>query len=1291
MKSKNVSENQSTKKRQKALSLCFFSHSAGLGGAERTLLELTTELIEDYGVICTVILPEDGPLKKKLEAIGVFIHIVDYSWWYDSKILPDEQVTARCTNSAKNLLYSLKQVLCRINPDIVVTNTMSIPWGAIAASFLGKPHVWFIHEFGESDHGLKSFLPPNITLKAIKNLSTIILTNSEAVRKKLFPNVSKEKVLTVYQYINIPPTAIYQNENKYFTRANSTKLIISASVHEGKGQKDAILAVKKLVQRSRDIELIIMGHCTSRYAEYLKAIVKQKGLKSHVKLIGFKENPYPIMNQADIGIICSRNEAFGRVTIEGMLLKKPVIGTNRGGTLELIKDGFNGLLYEYSNYNQLADKIEYLIEHPEKARRLAENGYRFAKKTFTRNNFGGKIYKLLLNLKVKTNPEISFPDLRLEGPGLLDSLLTAAACKNQKIAALITELGSSLKAKDSQITELTNSLQDKVTQISRLEPQIQQIQQSIVMQLVNRYHKVMERVLRPGTRRRHYYELGLTGMRIILNAGCRSFWYKLKHWFSSRRNLQKLTGQSSSYQLWIAQNEPKAKELEQQKQELLSFTYRPKISIITPVWNPEAKWLKAAIESVINQTYDNWELCLADGNSTKPQVKQTLKDYTSKDSRIKVKFLPENKGISGNSNEALLLAAGEYVALLDCDDELAPFALFEIARLLNTDASLNIIYSDEDKIDIKGNRFDPYFKPDWSPDLLHSGMYTGHLSVYRRKFLLELGGFRSVFDFSQDYDLMLRASEKTKCIAHIPEVLYHWRAVPGSGAADGKAFAKTSYIAALQSAVKRRGYRAKAIIAPPPYHVNRIVYDPLDYPLVSIVIPTDDTHSIFSCIDSVIKKSSYPNLEIIVVTNSNLANILLQHYTSEPRIRVSTFDKPFNFSAKCNLGASEARGDFLLFLNCDIEVIESNWLEEMIGFFQRPEVGAVGPKLVYPDNTIQDAGLITGVRGFIGTAFHGQSKNSFGYFGYIQSTRNVSALSGACLLIPKQLFKSVGGFNEINTPIWHQDVDLCFRLREKRYLLVYTPFACLKHTAHVSIKKRGLLEQGWSSDLYLLKRWPSFISNDPYCTRNMYHFLCDDPIDYRIIVNEKIALGRAGRNILFANNDSAASAPATLTYRLASYLVQRGNFVTVVTPTRGKLVDKYKKEGIPVIIDGSVIENPFSSSATRRFLVGFDLVIISTIFSWRVVLASKQKNVPVLWLIYESDAEANLVKFNTDIIKAMNAADVVVFPSHLTAAPYKEFQKTDNFEVVPVETKSSEYEDRIWKIFSKRIDNLKVK
>jgi GT2 family glycosyltransferase len=744
-----------------------------------------------------------------------------------------------------------------------------------------------------------------------------------------------------------------------------------------------------------------------------------------------------------------------------------------------------------------------------------------------------------------------------------------------------------------------------------------------------------------GIIRRRLFEPVRRARAILREEGWRSLLFRA--W----RRLRGRASSDSRYAAWIARNEPGPEEVEAQRRECGSLAYRPKVSLIMPVWNPELRWLQRTIASVSDQTYDNWELCIADGGSTKAGVRETLDQCATRDPRIKVRFLTDNRGISGNSNEALALAVGEYVGLLDHDDDLAPFALFEVIKLLNADRSADFIYSDEDRVDVDGRRFLPFFKPDWSPDLLLSYMYTGHFTVYKRQLVLDCGGFRPEFDFSQDYDLALRASEKANRIIHIPKVLYHWRAAPGSAAGGGKGFARASNIAALASAVKRRGYDASARMIRPKWG-NRIRYNLAEAPLISIVIPTDKRENAIQCVDSILRNTDYLSFEVILVANSGLADALHERYRDEPSVRTAAWDKPFNFSAKCNLGAASANGSYLLFLNDDVAVSRGDWLEEMVQLFRRPEVGAVGPKLVFPDNTIQHAGLATGGRGLVSSPFWRWPADSLLYFHYIQNTRNVSALSAACLLVPKRLFESVGGFDDVNTPIMHSDVDLCFRIRQKGYLLVYTPFATLTHRFHQSLGRGGSAHRDMA-DLYLLKKWPAYVSDDPYYTQNMREYLEGPSWHQRLVVNGGEATDRRGKSILLVTPDLSVNGMGRLAYDLAVYLRNRGNYVAALSPVDGDLAPRFMAEGIPVIESPSIFSDPLEQET--RLVTSFDLIVTGVMALWKLLLTSKESGVPLVVLVHDSARlKKRLDEGDPDGAKLLGIADAVVFCSAREAA-----------------------------------------
>jgi glycosyltransferase involved in cell wall biosynthesis len=600
---------------------------------------------------------------------------------------------------------------------------------------------------------------------------------------------------------------------------------------------------------------------------------------------------------------------------------------------------------------------------------------------------------------------------------------------------------------------------------------------------------------------------------------------------------------------------------------------------------------------------------------------------------------------------------------LDHDDELSIDALYENVKLLNKHPEADLIYSDEDKIDIHGNRMEPFFKPDWSPQLLFSFMYIGHLSVYRKKLVEEVRGFRSAYDYSQDYDLALRITEKTNNIKHIQKVLYHWRSIPCSAAGGGKPYARGSNIAALKSALVRRGYDADVA----EYHfANRVKFNCKKYPLVSIVIPTDSTKNILQCITLLLENTDYPNFEIIAITNSNLCNSILNKYKENKRVRCHIFDKSFNFSLKCNEGASVSRGEYILFLNDDIEVVENKWIEDMVAVFGKGNVGGVSPKLFYENNTIQFAGMVSGVRGLVGTAFHCKPKDSYEYFNLIQCERNVSLLSGACMLVPKNIFKEVGGFDAVNTPIMHSDIDLCFRIIERNYELIYTPFVALRHIGHLSLKDMDKKQNNYKKgnvDIYILKRWGDYLSNDPFYTQRMRQFLHHDGVHYyKLVANRQNKKYFSAKNMLFVTHDLSLSGAPLLLYYLACHFKKRGHFITVISPEDGELAGKYEKYNIPLIIDSTIGKNPFSE--TKQFMASFDHIIVNTLVMYASIFAAKETNVPIMWIIHESLFGLKLVENNKRMVKAMKIANDVLFIGKETFSLYEEYNTENNFSVV---------------------------
>jgi len=604
---------------------------------------------------------------------------------------------------------------------------------------------------------------------------------------------------------------------------------------------------------------------------------------------------------------------------------------------------------------------------------------------------------------------------------------------------------------------------------------------------LNKIKKNIPELLFPyGTKRRITYNLWMVGCRVLVNEGLTPFCKRYKAYTNFKKETIK---KNQEYYFQRREKDKQKKNIDEINNEIMNFKYKPKISIIVPTWNTPKDILEKTITSVQNQLYTNWELCIADGNS-KSETKKILTKYEHQDKKIKLKLLNENRGISENSNQALSLATGEFIGLLDHDDELTNDALYEVVKLLQIHPEADLIYSDEDKIDIKGKRSDPFFKPDWSPDLLLSQNYLSHFGVYRKKIIDKINGFRKGYDGSQDYDLVLRFSEQTSNIYHIPEILYHWKIVPGSVASDPKAkeYAYINAKKALKDAMKRRNIPIECIknVRYPGHY--RIKYEIMENKKVSIIIPTKDNLKLLKkCIPSILQKTEYENYEILIINNQSRKDETLEYFQDikeNKKIKIINYNKPFNFSAMNNYAVRFVKGTYLLFLNDDTEVISNEWINAMLEHCQKKHVGVVGVKLLYPDNTIQHAGVILGIGGVAGHS-HKFIPNDFsGYFLKPHLIQNVSAVTGACLMIKKSLFKEVSGFDEKNLSISYNDIDLCLKIRKKGYLIVYTPFAELYHHESVS--------RGYATNLqtkrereFIKTKWKKIIENDPYYNPNL--------------------------------------------------------------------------------------------------------------------------------------------------------------------------------------------------------------
>ena len=554
-----------------------------------------------------------------------------------------------------------------------------------------------------------------------------------------------------------------------------------------------------------------------------------------------------------------------------------------------------------------------------------------------------------------------------------------------------------------------------------------------------------------------------------------------------------------SYAEWIARIEtPEFSDAEGIDTARRAFTHQPVIAVVMPVYHTAEAFLRRAIESVLAQSYPQWELCIADDASPEPHVRRVLEEYARNDPRIKVTFRSENGHISAASNSALALASGEYVALLDHDDELAPHALHFVAQAINHNRFAQIFYSDEDKIDEAGERLEPHYKADWNPDLFFSQNYVSHLAVYRRELLERIGGFRAGVEGSQDYDLLLRCLPHVNSagIVHIPKVLYHWRRLEGSTAygSGEKHYTTDAGIRALEDYFRSQGredVKVEGGLVPNTYRVRYPI--PRPEPLISLLIPTrDKVEFLEACVRSVLGKTSYPNLEIIIIDNGSAEAATHDYFrriqAEDSRVRVLPYPYPFNFAAINNFGVRHARGELVGLVNNDIEVISPEWLTEMASHALRPDIGCVGAKLYYADETIQHAGVIAGLGGVAGHSHKYFPRAASGYFHRLKIIQNLSAVTAACMVVRKSVYEQVGGMEEAGLGIAFNDVDFCLKVREAGYRNLWTPYAELYH---YESKSRGAEDtpdkvERFNNEADFMKvKWGAMLRCDPCYNRNL--------------------------------------------------------------------------------------------------------------------------------------------------------------------------------------------------------------
>ena len=562
------------------------------------------------------------------------------------------------------------------------------------------------------------------------------------------------------------------------------------------------------------------------------------------------------------------------------------------------------------------------------------------------------------------------------------------------------------------------------------------------------------------------------------------------------KSKHKLQGIDNDYDYgeWYSLTKPTNEELERQRTE--KFEFMPKFSIVIPAYKTPEKYLKEMLDSILAQTYENWEVCVADGSPAGEGIERVLSRYAERDRRFKYVILGENKGISGNTNAAMDMADGDFIVLADHDDTMTPDALYECAKVINEHPECDVIYSDEDKMDMDGGAlFDPHFKPDFNIDLLCSVNYICHLFVASHDLVARVGGFRQEFDGAQDYDFIFRCTEAAAEIRHIPKVLYHWRCHKDSTASNpqSKLYAFEAGSRAIMAHYERVGIEAEKVEKGVDYGIYHSTYKIQGNPLVSIIIPNKDHHQDLDlCLRSIEERATYRNVEFVIIENNSTKPETFEYYEKIQKefdnVRVVRWEREFNYSAINNFGVTFAKGEYLLFLNNDTELIAKNFIEEMLGLCQREDVGAVGARLLYQDDTIQHAGVVVGFGGIAGHTFIGLHKAENSYFHRAMSTQDYSAVTAACMMTKKSLFEKTGGFTE-ELAVAFNDIDYCMKVRAEEKLVVYNPYALLYH---YESKARGLEDTPEKVARFnreikkFSERWPEILKKgDPYYNPNL--------------------------------------------------------------------------------------------------------------------------------------------------------------------------------------------------------------
>lgn len=1020
--------------------VCAALHSSRLGGAEQSHLERASDLLNEGVVVHSILPAPDHGLGALLREAGLPVSLAQNSPWW----IGIDDIAATLGGApplerfvSEEAVHESMEMLAQIRPDAVVTVTSVNPHGALAARALGIPHIWVLTELAVPIHGLHPTVPHLEIGRAILELSDQVVCVSRAVRSKFYgePSEAEFAARGIHVIHNAPRMPAPSPERpavvQKVTEPGQLTIGVIGTFAEGKGQAIAVDALSLLASWDKQARIMFFGQGSPEAVAELRARASEAGI---AELVEFLHEPdrHAMYAMLDIVAVTSVQEGFGRVPFEAAASHRPVVYADDGALQEFMVPDTTGLAFRPHDAHSLARALERLIDDAELRGELAARAKQHLGE-FCHTPSRGEQLRTVIDRAVSREKPGPWRDLAFD------------------LRASALELGLRRAERDGLLSQRDGL----VAELHWWRGQFHRLQARRSVRIALALARLIGRLRFHPRRDERGAESSQT------EDASQPVSERLEDVTASPLDAT----DASQYREWIRANEDHGPAAFGRWCEAAGLDESgPTLSVMMPVYNPDIAFLREAVSSIANQWYPHWQLIMSDDGSDNAWFADAGVRRLLEDVRIRGVFRETNGGIAAATNSAIEAASAEWLVFLDQDDLLAPDALARVAEQIVRDPGVRLLYSDEDSIDESGERFLPYFKPRAVRELLLGQNVINHLSVLRRDDVMAVGGLRSEFDGSQDWDLVLRVIERLEDreIVHIPHILYHWRKTSETYSASTKTMAQTygAGLRAVRDAVQRRGLSAEVS---PVAHGSwaKVALRPSGpKPLASIIIPTRDHPELLtSCVDSVLFSTRYESFEVIIMDNGTRdteALRFLEAAENRPRVTVIPWDRPFNFSELLNEGVRRAKGEIIVSLNNDVIVYQEDWLDQFVANAQRSDVGAVGARLLYADRHVQHGGVLLGVHAVAGHSFSGLGPSDPGYFGQAILNREVEAVTAAAMAVRRSVFLEHGGFDAENLAVAFNDVDFCLRLRRSGLRNLYLGSV---EMTHLESRSRGKDDQ----------------------------------------------------------------------------------------------------------------------------------------------------------------------------------------------------------------------------------------